>query len=43
MAAARLAHGSTLLVDGRVLIVGGFGNPHLASTEIYDPAADERG
>lgn len=38
MATARLGHGSTLLADGRVLVVGGSGNPYIAAAELYDPA-----
>ena len=40
MTEPRLAHASTLLPDGRVLIVGGFGYPSLATAELYDPATD---
>ncbi len=39
MAAARSGHSATLLPDGRVLAVGGFGNPSTnKSAELYDPA-----
>jgi hypothetical protein len=34
---ARIAHTSTLLTDGRVLIAGGRGSEVSASAEIYDP------
>jgi hypothetical protein len=40
MATARYHHTATLLANGTVLVVGGFGGPGLilASAEIYDPA-----
>ena len=34
---ARISHTSTLLHDGRVLVVGGFAQDVTASAEIYDP------
>jgi hypothetical protein len=46
MAAARMDNTSTLLQDGRVLVVGGFSNDEEVSTrqlttaDIYDPATD---
>jgi hypothetical protein len=41
MLAARAAHTSTLLPDGRVLIAGGLGHglSRLASAEVYDPVS----
>jgi hypothetical protein len=36
-ASARAAHTATRLLDGRVLIVGGYANP---SVELYDPSSD---
>jgi hypothetical protein len=43
MAQGRAEHTATLLVDGRVLITGGFGGGTLplSSAEIYDPATGE--
>ena len=35
---ARLNHAATLLPDGRVLMIGGFGSGRANSAEIYDPA-----
>ena len=46
MQTSRRMHTSTLLPDGRILIVGGYGGPvpawgsPLASAELYDPATD---
>ena len=40
-AVARYRHSATLLADGRVLIAGGeTGTEHLATTRVYDPAAN---
>jgi hypothetical protein len=40
MAAPRIGHTATLLLDGTVLVTGGFdGNDLLASVERYDPAS----
>ena len=38
MTAPRWAYGAALLQSGNVLIVGGDGNPPLASAELFDPA-----
>jgi hypothetical protein len=38
MHAARISHTSTLLRDGRVLVVGGRGDSVTAVTDLYDPA-----
>ena len=40
LAAPRSEASVTLLQDGRVLVVGGFGSGALATAEIYDPAAN---
>jgi len=42
MAVARERHAAVALRDGRVLVIGGYGNNtvRLASAEIYDPASD---
>src|SRR4029077_7885097 len=46
MAGARLNHTATLLLDGRVLVLGGFADQPptsnaLGSAEIYDPARNQ--
>lgn len=38
---SRSEHTTTLLNDGRLLVVGGFNGSSLSSVEIYDPVADE--
>src|SRR5204863_6843884 len=43
MAATRVNHTATLLLNGKVLVVGGFsayGGPALATAELYDPATE---
>ena len=44
MAVTRIGHSATLLPSGKVLVAGGlvmpFPSPSLASTELYDPAAN---
>jgi len=35
---ARIFHAATILQDGRVLIIGGFGGGDSNSAELYDPA-----
>ncbi|HEY6888159.1 MAG TPA: kelch repeat-containing protein, partial [Solirubrobacter sp.] len=37
---AREGHTATLLLDGRVLVTGGFGDAEGRSAELYDPATN---
>jgi Fibronectin type III domain/Kelch motif/Galactose oxidase, central domain len=38
MSVARYRHSATLLADGRVLVVGGYGGQAWATAEVFDPA-----
>ncbi|SCK31383.1 hypothetical protein VAR608DRAFT_2689 [Variovorax sp. HW608] len=37
MSVGRNQHGATLLPDGKVLVVAGFGASYLSSAELYRP------
>jgi hypothetical protein len=39
--AEHMGHTASLLADGRVLVVGGYGRTRFGPSEIYDPARDE--
>src|SRR5713101_7903144 len=41
MGTARYGHTATPLLDGRVLVAGGYSSGVLSSTEVYDPAIGE--
>ena len=40
MASDRASHTATTLLDGRVLIVGGYGDGRTGMAEVFDPATD---